>query len=328
MSTNEHLVAEWTSLIEQRSTVARAFDPNHPLDLLYGSDPEGHPRFILLTPEEPPETTVSRDVTVTKTVRTDGRWALVLRLDDNSLFTSFSRLCLDLVSRSRDAGTPTDALNTFFKALDEWKLLLRKYRPRRLTLSELRGLVAELWFGFHVLAVDRGPDSVAQSWTGPLGAPQDFSFLESHLCEVKARRPSASEVAIASAAQLDPGDKGMSLAVVTLDDCVENTSGAFTLAGLLKHVRALPGLTFDGRSHMDNMLQVIGLDETDSYYSETQFTVLGFTEYDVDDSFPSVRRSTLHGLPVSSVRYDLALLPLAGWLLRDVILSDEGGNDE
>lgn len=327
MSTTD-VPADWQQIVADRSPAKRYFDTEHPLDLLYGSDPAGKPVFVMLTEAKPTETPVSRDISVNLTQRSDGRWVLSLRLEDTTLFAAFSRLCLDLVARSRSETTEESAVKALFHTLDEWKLLLRRYRPRRLSLSELRGLVAELWIGFKVLAAERGPDVVAQAWTGPLKAPQDFTFLDGHLCEVKAQRPSASTVGVASLEQLDPGPHTLTLSVVVLDDCDADAPGAFTIIDLLNELRSLRDLSFDGRSRIDTLLLSLGFDEPDTYYAETFFSVVRWQEFAVDDTFPSINTAAVTGLPVSNVRYDLAIAPLERWQIREVILQGEGGSDE
>lgn len=323
MSTTD-VMSDWKSLVDERSPAKRYFDPSHPLDLLYGSDPAGRPVFVMLTSTKPEESPVSRDISMSLAQRSDGRWATSLRLEDATLFASFSRLCLDLVARSRSSTAEGDAVKAVFKALDEWKLLLRRYRPRRMSLSELRGLVAELWFGFTVLSPTRGPDVIALAWTGPLQAPQDFTFLDDHLCEVKARRSSAATVGVASVEQLDPGTKTLMLAIVDLDDGDADTSDGFTLMDLLYDIRSMEDLSFEGRSRLDKLLLTLGLDESDHYYAETYFAVTRYQEFDVNDSFPSIRAGTVNGLPVSRVRYDLAIEPLGPWQVRDINLQEEG----
>ena len=318
MTSMTDLVDDWASLMGDRSPAKRFFEPEHVLDLLYGSDTSGRAVFVLVTATEPRDTTVSRDVTVAKAQRADGLWTMALTLDQPTLFNSFSRLCLDLVARSGTATTEEAALNALFSALDEWKLLLRKHTVRRLTLSELRGLVCELWFGFRVLAPDRDGITVANAWNGPLGAPQDFAFLDDHLCEIKARRPRAATVGIPSLEQLDPGGHAMTLAVVTLEDCDADAVDAFTLIDLLTEVRTRDDLDFASRSRLDQLVQSLGVNEQDSYYRETFFSVIGYQEFAVGPQFPSIRHQTVAGLPVSNVRYELAIEPLAPFLVRDV----------
>lgn len=318
MTSMTDLVEDWASLMRDRSPAKRFFDPDHVLDLLYGSDTVGRAVFVLVTTAEPRDTTVSRDVSVAKAQRTDGLWTMALTLHQPTLFNSFSRLCLDLVARSGAASTEKAALKALFGALDEWKLLLRKHTVRRLTLSELRGLVCGLWFGFRVLAPDRDGITVASAWNGPLGAPQDFAFLDEHLCEVKARRPRAATVGIPSLEQLDPGHRPMTLAVVTLEDCDADSVDAFTLIELLSEVRTRDDLDFASRSRLDQLVQSLGVDEQDSYYRETFFSVVGYQEFTVGPQFPSIRHQTVAGLPVSNVRYELAIDPLAPFLIRDV----------
>lgn len=327
MTSTTETLADWRGLVEQRSPAQRYFDPDHPLDLLYGSDPAGKPVFVMITSSKPHESSVSRDITLSLTQRSDGRWATSLRLEDVTLFAAFSRLCLDLVARSGAEKSEESAVKSIFRTLDEWKLMLRRYTARQLSLQELRGLVAELWFGFKVLSDTYGPEDVARAWTGPLKAPQDYTFLDGHLCEIKARRPFASTVGVASVEQLDPGDKHLVLAVVTLDDCDADAPGAFTIIDLLIEIRTLEALSFEGRSRIDNLLLSFGLDESNSFYAETFFSVIGFQELLVDKSFPSIQTKTVDGLPVSNVRYDLAIDALKRWQLRDVILQDQGGSD-
>lgn len=327
MSTTETL-ADWWDLIEQRSPAKRYFDPDHPLNLLYGSDPAGKPVFVMVTSDRPEDSPVSRDITMTLTQRGDGRWATSLRLEDITLFDAFSRLCLDLVNRSGAEKSEESALKVLFRTLDEWKLLLRRFKAHRMSLQELRGLVAELWYGFQVLAGAHGTEVVAQSWTGPLKAPQDFTFLDGRLFEVKARRSSAASVGVASVEQLDPGDKDLMLAVVTVDDCDADAAGAFTVVGLLSEIRTRDELSFEGRSRVDNLLLSLGFDESDGYYTETFFSVIDFREFDVDASFPSIQTKSVVGLPVSNVRYDLSVEPLERWQIRAVTLQNQGGYSE
>lgn len=327
MSTTE-VMADWQSLVSERSPAKRYFDPDHPLDLLYGSDPAGKPVFVMVTSDKPDDSPVSQDITRSLAQRGDGRWATSLRLEDVSLFTAFSRLCLDLVNRSAGEMSEEAAVKAVSRTLDEWKLLLRRYKVRRLSLHELRGLVAELWYGFEILTDSHRYDDVAQAWTGPLKAPQDFTFLDGSLCEVKARRSSAATVGVASVEQLDPGDKQLTLAVVVLDDCDSDKPDGFTIIDILHNIRTVKDLSFEGRSRVDNLLLSLGFDATDSYYAETFFQVIGFQEFLVDDSFPSIQGKTVASLPVSKVRYDIAMEPLERWQIREVTLQEQGGSSE
>lgn len=317
----------WRGLVRSRNQAKKYFDTSHPLALLYGSDTHGAAMFVVITDAEPPLPQVSRDVrTDVRRRDSDGRWVLTMTLTDMGLFSPFVRLCTDLVARSRPGESPDEAMRILLEVLDEWKLLLRPFRPARLTLEELRGLVAELWFGYNVLTRSRSGDQVTQAWTGPLGAPQDFTFLDAKLVEVKSRRPGSDAVRISSAKQLDPLGKELTLAVVVLDDCDRSVAGAITLLDVVEHIRTGARLSPAERNHFDDLLMTQGADLEDPYYAETWFRPLSHESYQVGDSFPSIRASELHH-SLDRVEYVIHTSSLSEYLIASTSLAAPEENE-
>jgi len=97
---------------------------------------------------------------------------------------------------------------------------------------------------------------------------------------------------------------------------------------LLSEIRGMEDLDFVGRNRLDHLVQSLGVDEQDKHYAETLFSVLGYQEYRVDESFPSIRSSTINSLPVTNLRYDLVIEPLFPFLTRDVTIPTQGDTDD
>lgn len=75
------------------------------------------------------------------------------------------------------------------------------------------------------------------SWTGPLGAPQDFLLPSGQRIEVKAVRPDRRSVQINGLSQLDAGTEPMTLVVVRLADAGAESSATLTAPELIDRLR-------------------------------------------------------------------------------------------
>lgn len=309
----ESIADTWSAMCRNRSRSHRYFDQNHPLDLIYGADQAGHPLIALITDAKPDADDLSRDVRTVVAQREDGRWAVTWTLTDNLLMESFFRLGEDVARRSMSPAPGLSPTTAFFAALSQWQLLLRPPAPRRLSPDRLRGLVAELWTGRHLIS-GRTTSDVVAAWTGPLGADHDFTFVSGERIEVKAKRPTATKVGIASARQLDPQGGTLTLVVVDLDHGDPRGPETFTLVDLVEAYRQ------DLSAHpyeydlLGVLLEGLGVDLNDEYYAEQRFLVVDTSRYDVTPTFPSL---TGDNLPpsIASVRYDLDLHAVEPWLV-------------
>lgn len=312
----EETIADWQQLVAERSRAKRYFDATHPLNLVYGVDHDGHAVMALLTDERPVIEDLSDDVKVHQQTREDGLYVTTWSLLEARLFDTFVALCCDVVERSAEQGDRERALKALMSGFAEWQLLLRPSQLHRLSLERLRGLVAEIWLGLHYLGPQHGIEQVVAHWSGPLGAPQDFTFLTGELHEVKAKRRTGTSVKITSVAQLDPeADKSLTLHVIELDERSADTDDVVSLTSLVADVQEALSDRPSERLRFDRLLHGLGVDIADSYYQQTWFKVGDHRRFAIAPDFPSLRSDALQP-HIVAVAYKLDIQHLAPWELH------------
>ena len=194
----------WRALLDRGEPETREVNAESAMRMLFGVSPVGRPFFAILVSKKPGKPELTTAVEVATGYRpSDGRWTLTLELQAPSLTDAFISLVSDLAAKSAAAPTEEQALKNFLETLAEWQELLTA-RAEHVSESVLRGLLAELWFGFQSGVHGYSPSDVARSWAGPLGGTQDFQFPSpGHHFEVKSLRPSRTSVEISSEDQLD-----------------------------------------------------------------------------------------------------------------------------
>lgn len=204
---NESFVARWRSIIANGGPGKTEVDAEHPLRFIIGVDDRGQPMIFVIVTDRPPVPDLSGVISAERRQRgSDGRWTLALTLTDNRFLEAYLRLVSDLVVRTAHARSEAEGVATMSRIIGEWKRLLARGPRPLLSESALRGLVAELWFGFNVLSEEVSAAEVAQAWQGPFGAHQDYIFSQGPRYEVKSRRPDAQTVRISSPEQFDAPD--------------------------------------------------------------------------------------------------------------------------
>lgn len=299
---------KWLDLVAERGSKKYEWDSSHPLRLLYGCDDRGRPLFAILTSEtihEPPD--LPADVLESfVTRRPNGETVLQMALEDMTLFEVYAQLCGDMAARSHAATSETQALRAAFAALAEWKRLLRTRRDH-LSEEALRGLVGELWCGFHVLAEERPLEEVFTYWRGPHGAHQDFQFPDQESVEVKAIRPSASHVDISSEMQLAAQGE-LSLAVLELANVSSTHPEAISLVDLIREIRNQLALSPLALTAFETALAEYRDPFTHPYYATT-FAVRALEWFQVTEDFPRITGSHIpSGLDRVSYRLHLETL--------------------
>lgn len=313
MSSTSDLPARWGALLGSGTPAQQEVDSSHPLRLLFGSDDSRRPLFAVMARIRPAEPDLPGDVLDTViTKRSDGFYVLVISLRDPTLFEVFAQLCTDLAVRSRAADNELRALHEVYTALGEWKRLLRS-RQEHLSLESLRGLTAELWFGWNRLTAERPLDQVFSRWTGPFGAHQDFQFADGQLVEVKAVRPDVNWIQIASEHQLASTENRLRLAVVELEDAEPGTEDALSLPALLSAIRHELALVPLAAAAFETAIREFRDPFAHSFYDQNCFTVRGCRVHDVSEGFPRLVPSDLPR-GVSGVGYRVALDAIAGFV--------------
>lgn len=296
--------ARWRSLIEVGEADTREVDAESTIRMVFGVDPLTNPFFSVIVDEKPGLPRLHGAVSVERRVRKDGRWTLTLVLNDHQLQDVFVALVVDLAAKCADAGSPRDAVVALLDEVGNWQRLLRGKRER-LSEERLRGLVAELWFGFVSGYHGMDSDQAVTSWDGPLGGYQDFQFPQpAPTYEVKATRPTRDVVTVSSEFQLD--GPAVRLAAVTLAESFED--GAFNLPDIVEQVRrsfAEP----EARIEFQRRFVETRVDLDDPWYADQRFTVTDLRVYEIRQEFPALRRSNLpEALRNTEYRLDLSFV--------------------
>ena len=307
----------WAELLAGVPDKQRKFE-NHPLRLHFGTDRLSRPLLMLRVDERPAKIRLGDAVNVEVGWRAAQReWAMVLTLCDSKLTETFVDLCIDLADRSNAGSDETQALSIFRRALEEFRDLLSAGRGPALSLEELRGLVAELWFALRVAAPKTTPEEALIAWVGPLGAPQDFLFPDGSLAEIKAIHSQARAIKISSPEQLDPvGDSDLDLVTIGLEECPSGTVGSVSLPELLSEFHDELTKTPDRLEDLDRRLRALGVSKTFRTL-DTPFLVTSSRRYEVTEGFPRIRRADV-ALGIEGVKYELEIRAI-----RDFAIVDE-----
>ena len=160
----------WRALLARGEPELREVDAESPLRMLIGVSPVGRPYFAVIVAQKPglpisPAPSRSHDGSVQR------GWTLDThtRAASTALTDAFISLVSDW-RQERARASEQEALNIFLETLAEWQELLTA-RADRLSESALRGLIAELWFGFESEAQGilrpKPPERGLAHWAAP-----------------------------------------------------------------------------------------------------------------------------------------------------------------
>ena len=311
----------WRGLLARGEPESREVDADSRLRMLIGVSPVGRPYFAVVVSNKPGLPDLTSAIEVTRRQRTmDGRWTLTLELQVHALTDAFISLVSDLAAKSAGAASESVALDIFLETLAEWQELLTA-RASRLSEGALRGLIAELWFGFESGAHGHPVHEVARSWAGPLGGAQDFQFpAPGYHFEVKSLRLGRTSVEISSEEQLD-GDN-IKLAVVSIEDVATPSDGT-TLPGLVTSIRSRLKDGAD-RAEFNRRFARLLVDPDEPWYSEHVYSIRRLQVFDVNENFPALRRSLLPQ-EIERTTYHVDIQHLPQFVVFDVDYSHESG---
>lgn len=296
-------VAAWRKDLAEGVLGVQLVEVDHPIEIYVGASPLGEPRMQFRSAAKPKLPALS-DLVLADRRQLGGGWLLTLTLQDPQFSDVFVRLAAHAVSRSRSETAEESAWRAVDRVFDEWRRLLRPRAAGVMTIDELRGLVGELWLVLEVFGQERPIDQAIAGWLGPLGSPQDFWYEESGFHEAKSVGPSAKNIRISSAEQLDQTE--LELIVLRVPQVGETTDGALNLPELLGRVAdALNGVAV---SHDELELRIarLGVQTSHPFYAEQWFKVVEISRYSVAAGFPAIRASELNeGL--ENVSYSIAL---------------------
>ena len=306
----------WQSLRpEPPQSIFKRFDSTHPLDFYLGLDGGGQHLLLFVCSEEPPHQLDMRAIKLKKSIRDDGRWALLWTLEDPALLEIFSLLSEDLIEHSRDIEGGISPLSFVLRRLISWRHLLERASDNVLSGGCIRGLCGELVFLDQLIDL-LGVNEAVMSWVGPSGADQDFQFGTA-AWEVKAIRPEADTVIIASERQLASDDKNIKLIVVEIADVSSSSDGMFTLNSQVSGLRKKLSSCYDALFEFDNKLLVAGYVNREEY-GKSFFKLRSLADFTIVEGFPLLNKKTIPA-GVVNICYEIELKQLESFLVERTI---------
>jgi len=230
---------------------------------------------------------------------------LTFRLLNEDLQDIFYQLCVDIMAAADSYGAESAAVRSALDRTWQWYHLLRG-GGQRLSMEEQKGLIGELLVLRKLILPRVAAAEGVASWTGPKGAPKDFS-LGAVAIESKARRGSAAPfISITSEHQLDDADVDcLFLHVAEIDRSV--SEAGFTLPQLVNDIRS--EIAADDQAAVieyDSLITAAGCTEPEEY-AEIFWKEGKSRLYQVVEGFPRVIGSVL-SQGVGNLRYRIALL--------------------
>lgn len=306
----------WQELISESEPKHKLMLPECALRLYYGRSQRGLPQFFIRCKKRPPVPEVSSSIDASVAKRQDNEWALRFELVDDKFTHTFMSLAWNLAQSSSSAASEEEGLSIFMAELAAWKRLLTFQASDRLSVGEIRGVYAELWFGLEILAQSQPLGVVLDSWGGPFGAPQDYGSPLPVSYEVKSVYPEAKSVRISSAEQLDC-EGPLELVVVRLVDMPAELPSGESLPDIVgRYVEAL-GTDSQRQERLSELLRrSLRVDIDDDYYQQFRFRTQGLRRFEVNEDFPVIKRSDL-ALSIGKVDYSLTLAGLSSFELEE-----------
>lgn len=310
----------WRTVIAEGAAATREVDATSSLRMICGVDGLGRPLFFIISHNKPGLPHLAGAVGVERRHRElDATWTLSFALNVPALTDVFITLVVDLAARCAKAKTEVAAMETLLDTVEQWQLLLQE-RFDRLSEDRLRGLMAELWFGFRSGHHGQPLGEAVRAWSGPYGGEQDYVFPPPGLrYEVKAVRPNREGVEVSSERQLD--GEPIELAAVTIDRSADPTS--WSLPALVAAIRkALPEP--ETRVEFNRAFVELRVNLDDAWYADQSFDFHRLRTFAVKPEFPAIRRSELPEA-LSRTKYRLDLSYVDDFLLTDIDVTDRQG---
>jgi hypothetical protein len=232
----------------------------------------------------------------------NGNQFLVLALESEQFVDLFHVLCNSLVAELAQARSSASALETTLNHLRRWRAFLSGRNARILSLEEVRGLFAELWFLLELVYTPLGPKGAVAGWFGPERVQQDFIFCD-RAVEVKSLiAADPRTVRVSSENQLESSQTFLYLLIVFVKESQEESSQS--LNQIIAEVQRIIAGT-DVAFEFESKLAAFGYLPLQEY-DHPKFSVVDKQAFKVREEFPRITRSELR-TGIMRVRYQIEL---------------------
>jgi hypothetical protein len=300
---------DFKSFIQRIKSVEKApqkffiVDPDLPLSIFFGLDRLNRPTLLI---EDIGKVFSSGEIPSTAQILVASFYQREKACLSFSLLSPehrdvFNTLCYDLFESTRK-NTKEKALLSLLDRFYAWQRLLKGSRPGVMSVQEQQGLASELKALLY-FSESKGFETALDAWVGPFMMDKDFEFHDAW-AEIKSCKVSATVVTISSIEQLDSQLPGK-LIVYHLDRIPENKEDAFSLADIVREVRA-SATSVAARTLLDNKLFLAHYIDNEAEYEKKQFKIYSQDIYNVSGSFPCLRRSSLDSA-ITACHYSVSL---------------------
>lgn len=302
------ILSIWREQMRDQASTNTELDTSLILPIVLGTL-DGKPYIMVLSEGKPREIASMQAISVSLNDRRPSvvgeNWALIFTLEDWSLRHAFAELCATFATRIREAKTQGTALEQIYASMNQWKRLLQPL-PAEQTEQLLLGVAAELIAALVISKENDIPlDTVVDCWTGPLGAPQDFTFPSQEAAwEVKALHLHTSAIAISSPEQLNTAQYPIKLITVELERNTEENDKGITVRDLVQRICLLSNDPESVRTKLEDGIFHAGLRIYSKAIQETRFIPHNVSVYTVDGQFPRIESSKLPA-GITSLTYSI-----------------------
>lgn len=250
--------------------------------------------------------------------------ALRVILTDPGLREVFNPLVNDIAAVAHNQPGAVEAVVAAVSRFEHWRQLLQSLAESGLSPRSRRGLFGELSFLLdHLLPAMPVGDAV-RSWTGPIGAHQDFQ-LPGTAIEVKTSSGMEPQtLVISSERELD--DKGTDRLVLVHFSLDERHGGSGeSLNALVDRIRDLVS-DVAAREVLDSMLVRVGyFRHQRDLYGEPRYTIRKHRFWHVTGDFPRITEADLRP-GVGDCEYRISTTGLEGYVVpAENLLSETEG---
>lgn len=287
-------------------------EKDHPLGFFWGRGPGGEYLFLYeaevgIDEQVKFPSVKGIDVVVRKN-------KVLFSLRDNANWMMFLQVCNDLIrTSSMLAAHQVDVvLTTLIGRLSKWQEFLGKKR-KGLSEAEIKGVIGELLFLRDHLGSNYGIGEAVGYWSGPKGAPQDFSVGDIAY-EVKCQEGVTEPyIRISSEFQLCTQLADLFLFVVTVTRSSDDDATGTSLRTLIDSIRLeLQVYDPDRVVQFEDLLMEVGVLSSEDGILDDSYHVAAHEMFRVNDEFPRLCEPDLP-VGIRGLNYRVSLNEVEGF---------------
>lgn len=301
MKTCDELLEKWNKCNGAGQLLV---DHAHPLHMYLNINSSGNKELIIPTEKQEKRFESTYAIGV-RNYENKNNFFFAIELLLPELETEFLSLCFDLIESSRSFPNERAARDALFATFKKWYELLSKRAQNILPLNEIKGLIGEIQFIIDGIMNSADADQIIDAWKIHKDASRDFVFDDSW-SEIKAIESTKDYVTISSVEQLDSESDG-NLVIYRLDS--SNDNGSFDLNDKIAELKSLIGINTEAKLNQKLLAKGYSFN---SDYCKYRFMIRGKDIFNVNDSFPRIRRVDIHPA-IRNAKYDLSINLIRGW---------------